>query len=183
MKKDTRLFACTFVLLLAAVSAHAQFGGFTWQFAPVPVAQVVQTFPNKAQGVMQGNIVAFLGGDRYLFRDASGGIVVKIKHNRWWGQVVGPNDLVELSGELKRDKRSQWINYFDARVVRRIGQGTAPANETLMFYQGRENTGTLQSGESEAEALRRWTMELYGEDLRSFQGESQRGSEPFDFDK
>jgi len=141
--KCTRFFVLSLVLLFAAVSAHAQFGGFTgpsaftmpqgftgqqtgleWsrgftgQFAPIPVSQVY-SYPNKAQAVLRGNIVSFLGGDLYLFRDSTGDIVVKIKHDRWWGVSVGPNDLVELGGELKRDKRTLTINHFDAKVIRR----------------------------------------------------------------
>ena len=87
-------------------------------FMPATVAQVAQTFPNKAQAVLRGNIVQQLGSDRYLFRDSSGEIVIKIKHDRWWGLTVGPNDLVEIGGELKRDKKTMWINYFDAKNIR-----------------------------------------------------------------
>jgi uncharacterized protein (TIGR00156 family) len=79
----------------------------------------VYSYPDKAQAVLRGNIVSFLGGDLYLFRDSTGDIVVKIKHDRWWGVSVGPSDLVELGGELKRDKRTLTINHFDAKVIRR----------------------------------------------------------------
>ena len=92
--------------------------GFSGQLTPVSVAQV-SSFPNKTPAILRGRIVQFLGGDRYLFRDATGDIVIKIKHNRWWGLTVGPNDLVELGGELKRDKRTWQIRYFDAKAIRR----------------------------------------------------------------
>ena len=143
MKKYTRGFVFSLVLLLAAVSAHAQFGGFTgpqaftqpqgltgqqaglaWpqgftgQITSASVSQV-QTFPDKAPAILRGNIVQGLGGDLYLFRDSSGDIVIKIKHDRWWGLSVGPNDLVELGGELKRDKKTWMINHFDAKMVRK----------------------------------------------------------------
>ena len=91
--------------------------GFTGQFTPVSVSQVY-SYPDKAPAILRGNIVSFLGGDRYLFRDSSGDIMIKIKHDRWWGQTVGPNDIVELGGELKRDKKTWNINHFDAKVVR-----------------------------------------------------------------
>ena len=144
MKKYTGFLVCSLALLFAAVSAHAQFGGFTgpqaftqpqgvvgqqagfgWpqgftgQFTPVTVSQVY-SYPDKAPAVLRGNIVQGLGGDKYLFRDASGDIIVKIKHDRWWGVSVGPNDLVELGGELKRDKKTWQINYFDAKMIRRV---------------------------------------------------------------
>ena len=139
MKKCTVIIVCLMMVFLAA-GAHAQQGGFTgpsaftWQQVgftgqhgfhgftgmpmPVTVAQVVQTFPNKAHAVLRGNIVQHLGGDRYLFRDSSGDVVIKIKHDRWWGLTVGPNDLVEIGGQLKRE-RSGWIKYFDGKNIRR----------------------------------------------------------------
>jgi uncharacterized protein (TIGR00156 family) len=91
--------------------------GFTGPSTTVTVAQV-QTFWNKAPAILQGNIVAHLGGDRYMFRDSSGEIMIKIKHDRWWGLSVGASDLVEIGGELKREKNG-WIKYFDAKTIRR----------------------------------------------------------------
>ena len=141
MKKLTIFTICVLLLLSGAANLHAQ-GGFTGPSAfgqqpgfagqpagfmgpqgfmgpsfQVTVAQVVQTFPNKAPAVMRGNIVQHLGSDRYLFRDSTGDIVIKIKHDRWWGLSVGPNDLVEIGGQLKREK-NMWIKYFDAKSIR-----------------------------------------------------------------
>ena len=140
MKKYTVFSIGCVLLLLSAAAVHAQFtgqqGGFTGPHVfgqpaaftgqhgfmglsmPVTVAQVVQTFPNKAHAVLRGNIVQHLGSDRYLFRDSSGDVVIKIKHDRWWGLTVGPSDLVEIGGELKREKNG-WIKYFDGKSIRR----------------------------------------------------------------
>jgi uncharacterized protein (TIGR00156 family) len=137
----TALFVCCLLVSFSAATLYAQQGftgpaqtgftgqaagqfttvgmqGFTGPVAAVTVAQV-QTFTNKVPAVLQGNIVAHLGGDRYLFRDSSGEIIIKIKHDRWWGLTVGVSDLVQLGGELKRDKKTGWINYFDAKSIRR----------------------------------------------------------------
>ena len=139
MKKYTVMGICCVMLLLVAAAGHAQQGGFTgpMAFGPfgqqqagfvgqqgfwgpmsgVTVAQMVQTFPNKASAVLRGHIVQHLGSDRYLFRDSTGDVIIKIKHDRWWGLSVGPNDLVEIGGELKREK-NMWIKYFDAKAIR-----------------------------------------------------------------
>jgi len=137
MKKYTVVLVCAAALFFAGASVHAQQGGFTGPLAapgqipvgfagphgftgqsmPINVAQV-QAFPNRAPAILRGNIVAFLGGDRYLFRDASAEIVIKIKHDRWWGLSVGPNDLVELGGNLRRESNGH-IRYFDAKSIRR----------------------------------------------------------------
>ena len=91
--------------------------GFMVPSFHVSVAQVALTFPNKAHAVMMGHIIQHLGRDRYLFRDSTGDVVIKIKHNRWWGLTVGPNNLVEIGGQLKREKNG-WIKYFDAKTIR-----------------------------------------------------------------
>ena len=140
MKKQRVFVICCLVLLFPAAMVHAQFtghhGGFTGPQAfghqpatfagqqgfwgpsvPVTVSQVVMTFPNKAPALLTGNIVQQISNDRYLFRDSSGDIVIKIKRDRWWGLSVGPNDFVEIGGELKREKNG-WIKYFDAKVIR-----------------------------------------------------------------
>ena len=137
MKRYT-IFTVFLILFFTGAAIYAQPGGFTgpsvgptagqqgftgqWQgftgpTTTVTVAQVVQTFPNKAPAVLRGNIVQHLGSDRYLFSDSSGEIVIKIKHDRWWGLSVGPADLVEIGGELKREK-NMWIKYFDAKSIR-----------------------------------------------------------------
>jgi len=138
MKKYAFIFVLGFVLFISTGSVFAQagftgqqipgqqfmfsgqqgFAGFTGPVFTTTVQQVAQTYPNKAPAVLRGNIVMFLGGDRYLFRDSTGEFVIKIKHDRWWGMTVGPNDLVEIGGELKRDKRTGFINYFDAKSIR-----------------------------------------------------------------
>ena len=137
MKKYTVVGVCCLMLLLMTTAVHAQQGGFTGPmgftgqqqtgfagqhgfWGPTmgfTVAQVAQTFPNKAPAVLRGHIVQHLGSDRYLFRDSTGDIVIKIKHNRWWGLSAGPNDLVEIDGELKREKNG-WIKYFDGKTIR-----------------------------------------------------------------
>ena len=93
--------------------------GFTGSTIYVSVAHMVSAFPDKAPAILRGYIIGHLGSDRYLFRDASGNgeVVIKIKNDRWWGLTVGPNDLVELGGELKRE-RNGMIKYFDAKSIR-----------------------------------------------------------------
>ena len=131
MKRSKIFYVFCIAIFFAAVSIQAQ-QGFTGQQIGMPAQQgftgpvriftvsQIQTFPHKANAILTGNIVASLGNERYLFRDSSGEIIIKIKNNRWWGLSVGPNDRIEIGGELKRDRRSGQINYFDAKAVRRI---------------------------------------------------------------
>lgn len=66
---------------------------------------------------VRGNIVKRLTDDKYLFRDATGEIVVDIDKEDWAGITVGPNDTVELSGEIDRDFNKVEI---DVGIVRKV---------------------------------------------------------------
>lgn len=49
---------------------------------------------------VEGKLVKHLGGENYLFRDASGEVEVEIDADVWRGQEVGPDDSVRLRGEV-----------------------------------------------------------------------------------
>ena len=66
---------------------------------------------------VRGNIVKRLTDDKYLFRDATGEIVVDIDNEDWAGVTVGPDDTVELSGEIDRDFNKVEI---DVGIVRKV---------------------------------------------------------------
>ena len=61
---------------------------------------------DDAPVTLRGNIVKHLGKDKYLFQDSSGTIQVEIDDDKWQGQTIGPNDTVELHGEIDRDFNS-----------------------------------------------------------------------------
>jgi len=138
MKKYTLIGLLAIAMFFTASAANSQSGGFvgptvftgqqvgfavpngfTGGIMHVTVAQMVSTFPDKTPAIVRGYIIGHLGGDRYMFRDATGNgeVVIKIKNDRWWGLSVGPNDLVELGGELKREKNGM-VKYFDAKSIR-----------------------------------------------------------------
>ena len=93
--------------------------GFTGPGLVVTVSQV-NMFANKSPVILNGNIVQAIGADKYIFRDTTGDITVKIKQKRWWGLSVSPSDKIEISGNLKRDKRNWQIIYVDAKYIKKI---------------------------------------------------------------
>jgi uncharacterized protein (TIGR00156 family) len=114
----SRIFLTFFLavaLLFAAGSAWAQ-GGFTGpgpNLAPTTVEQA-KTLPDDSKVVLRGYIVQSLGDKDYLFKDDSGSITVEIGRRTWGGQQVGPDDLVEIYGEVDKDD-------FDVEIdVKRI---------------------------------------------------------------
>ena len=79
-------------------------GGWTGEQRVVTVQQAL-TFRDDTPVILQGYIIRALGNEKYLFRDDTGTIVVEIERNKWRGLSVGPNDRVEISGEVDRDRR------------------------------------------------------------------------------
>lgn len=78
-------------------------GGFTGPGPALSTVQQARDMRDDSPVTLQGHIVQHLGDDHYLFKDNTGTINVEIDHKRWQGQNVGPNDLVEISGEVEKD--------------------------------------------------------------------------------
>ena len=132
MKKYTLLFVCCLVMSTAA-TAFAQVGftgqpgitgqyGYTGQVQTVTVAQV-QAFYHRTPVIVRGNIVQAIGADKYIFRDSSGDIILKIGPKEWqnFGSTIAPSDTIEISGELHRDKKN-WQKPVEihARYIRKV---------------------------------------------------------------
>ncbi len=54
---------------------------------------------------LQGNILRSLGDEKYTFRDSSGDILIEIDRHIWRGLSVSETDLVEISGEVEKERR------------------------------------------------------------------------------
>ena len=100
MKRYSAFFSSAFLLLLAAAGPL-----FPAEQSVHVTADQAQRLGNNTQVVLRGNIIFGLGGDRYLLRDSSGDMVIKVEDDKWDGLFVGPFDRIEVSGELKRDDR------------------------------------------------------------------------------
>ena len=66
---------------------------------------------------LKWNITKRTSNEKYLFKDSSGTIVVKIKDYMWAGQKVSADDLVEITGELDKDFTSVKIK---ANTVKKL---------------------------------------------------------------
>jgi len=89
-----------------AIPAIPMVGGFTGPGPGVTSARNAATMRDDTPVVLRGHIVQHLGGEKYIFKDASGTIRVDIDHDRWPPQPITPNNLVELRGEIDRDWHS-----------------------------------------------------------------------------
>ncbi|KAF1697245.1 TIGR00156 family protein [Pseudoxanthomonas jiangsuensis] len=87
-------------------SAHAwqvNTGGYTGPGVAVTRVADAKESGDDVHVRLRGTIRQHLGGDRYIFADATGSIHVDIDADLWMGQTVGPKDEVELEGEVDKD--------------------------------------------------------------------------------
>ncbi|MEY3873012.1 MAG: hypothetical protein RLZZ296_2007 [Pseudomonadota bacterium] len=91
-------------------------GGFT---GPVNVVTVehAKSLKDDAKVTLQGTIQSHIGGENYIFKDASGTVEVEIDNRRWVGQTVSATDRVELFGEVDKDWNSVKI---DVKRLRKL---------------------------------------------------------------
>ena len=118
--------ALTLILALSLALAHPQSaharpgdnytgpsvqqGGFS---GPGPALTTVADARSQADDTwvtLKGNILQHNGDKRYVFSDATGKIDVKIGRKAWGGVNIGPDDLVEIRGEVDRDWRDLHID-------------------------------------------------------------------------
>ena len=72
---------------------------------------------DDTKAVLRGNIVRQVKHEKYLFKDSTGEIVVEIDDDDWGGVTVGPNDTVELIGEIDKDFNKI---EFDVDIVKKV---------------------------------------------------------------
>ena len=85
-------------------------GGYTGPGPALSTVEQAKNMRDDSHVTLRGHIVQHLGGERYVFKDNTGTINVEIDNKRWQGQTVGPNDLVEISGELDKEWRELEID-------------------------------------------------------------------------
>jgi uncharacterized protein (TIGR00156 family) len=80
----------------------------------IPVSEALD-LGDDAPVALRGNIEKHISGDRYLFSDGTGSIVVEIDEEDWKGQTVSASDTVHIYGEIEKE----WFRatYVDAEVV------------------------------------------------------------------
>ena len=95
------------------------YGGFTG-----PQAQGVNTVAGALKAwddtmvTLKGNILRQVGHEKYEFKDSTGTIIVDIDDDEWYGVSVGPNDVVEIYGEV--DAEIYRKNQVDVKSIRKV---------------------------------------------------------------
>lgn len=109
------------VLFTALTGAAFAYGGYGGGFSDganqvIGVKQALRSH-DDAYVTLRGTIVRRLTSDEYLFKDATGTIVVEIDAEKWMGQTVGPNDTIEITGEVDRDFASTKIDVDIVKLI------------------------------------------------------------------
>ncbi len=99
------------------VSSTAQAGGFTGPSGAVTTVANAKSLRDDTWVTLRGKITERISDNLYKFQDASGVINVDIDHKRWNGVTVGPQDTVEIQGEVDKDWNSVEI---DVKQIRKI---------------------------------------------------------------
>ncbi|PHZ95738.1 TIGR00156 family protein [Klebsiella variicola] len=99
------------------VSSTAQAGGFTGPSGAVTTVANAKSLRDDTWVTLRGKITERISDDLYKFEDASGVINVDIDHKRWNGVTIGPQDTVEIQGEVDKDWNSVEI---DVKQIRKI---------------------------------------------------------------
>ena len=99
------------------VSSTAQAGGFTGPSGAVTTVANAKSLRDDTWVTLRGKITERISDDLYKFQDASGVINVDIDHKRWNGVTVGPQDPVEIQGEVDKDWNSVEIDVKQIRII------------------------------------------------------------------
>lgn len=78
-------------------------GGYSGPGPAVVTVEQAKGMGDDARVALRGHIIQSLGGEDYVFKDDTGTVTVEISNKRWQGQTVGPNDLVEIYGEVDKE--------------------------------------------------------------------------------
>jgi uncharacterized protein (TIGR00156 family) len=81
-----------------------QSGEYSGSSRSVVTVEQARSMRNDTKATLRGKIVQHLGGKRYMFQDATGSIEIEISDKRSRRQNIGLNDLVEIYGEVDRER-------------------------------------------------------------------------------
>ena len=98
-----KILAVSAMVLTFAVASQANAQGFGGGFQGPTISAEALKMNDDTPVVLVGKIEKNLGNEKYQFSDKTGSIVVEIDDEDWRGQVVKPENTVEIRGEIDKE--------------------------------------------------------------------------------
>ena len=103
MKKSSFLTSLVLACCLSTVAFAQNSGGYTGPALSQITVKEAKKLSDDKPVVLVGKIEKGLGGEKYLFKDATDSVTIEIDDDKWRGLTVGPEDLIEIRGEVDKD--------------------------------------------------------------------------------
>lgn len=100
-----------------APASQQQAGGFSGPNSSVTTVDAAKRLQDDAPVTLRGNIIQQNSDDDYTFKDSTGTISVDIDRKHWNGVNVTPSDVVEIVGEVDKDKKGVEIDVKQLKKV------------------------------------------------------------------
>ncbi len=120
---DTRIFVMIVGLTLLA-------GSTLWAQFQDPEHQGHTTVSSAKEAAddswvsLTGSIIRRVDGERYLFRDATGEIVVEIDDDDWGQVTASPDTVLRITGEVDRD---WWTTEIEVKTIEKVNPSLKPS--------------------------------------------------------
>ena len=93
-------------------------GGFQGPGVEATTIQNALNMKDDTNVRLVGTIEKSLGDEKYMFKDATGEIIVEIDNDLWQGRTITPNDTVEIAGDVDKEwNRKTKIDVDSLKVV------------------------------------------------------------------
>lgn len=111
------LISAVAVALTLSTAAFAQ-GGFKGPSAlSATTVKDALEMRDDTNVILVGSIEKHLGGEKYIFKDATGTITIEIDDKLWHNLTVTPQDKVEIKGEVDKSWTKTEIEVDNIRLV------------------------------------------------------------------
>lgn len=79
-------------------------GGYIAGQEDISTVKAIEGMEDDSIVTLEGHIIKRLKKDMYQFKDSTGTINIKIKKKVWHGQTISAQDVVQIMGEVEKER-------------------------------------------------------------------------------